>query len=315
MSNCPKCGKRLHLYNVSQFCPNCKVNLRFCNFEENFYREAKEAELNLARMHVKLRHMKVAFIGSKLAIARLVAVVFPIIALVLFSAGAIGINLPFYSGTINLKAIDFYNSYNDGSIFYVLKMSSSNLAADQFAAARNMILCYLAAAIFAVFILLLTILCFISYKNMPKITAAVAGVGTVVSVVMQILIGLFSASLSDSIIISASSSFGLYIFAATLAIVAVSNALLVKFKPKVEYEEGDWERYQVLLQIKRGEVDFDSLPQPIIETTETREIEEEIAKGLKHFEDEHGREEIEAGEDETSDVETQTVGADSAEKQ
>ncbi|MBQ7579877.1 MAG: zinc ribbon domain-containing protein [Clostridia bacterium] len=296
MTHCPKCGQKLHLYNVSQFCPNCKVNLRFCNFEENFYREAKEAELNLARMHVKLRHMKVAFIGSKLAIARLIAVVLPIVAIVLFSAGSLGINLPFFRSTIALKGIDLYNAFNEGSIAYILKMSSSSLAAEQFAAARNILFCYAAAVLFAVFVLVLTILCFISYKNMPKITAVVAGVGAVVSVVMQLVISSLAGSISGGLVISASSSFGLYILAAALAVVAVSNALLIKFKPKVEYEEGDWERYQILLKVKSGEIDFDSLPQPIVETEETRQIEEEIAKGLKHFEDEQGRKEIEEGE-------------------
>lgn len=314
MSNCPKCGYKLHLYNVSQFCPNCNVNLRFCNFEENFYREAKEAELNLARMHVKLRHMKVAFIGSKLSIVRLVAAVLPALVLVLFSAGSLGIKLPFFEGTVNLKAIDFYNSFNEGLVAYILKMSSSNLATDQFAASRNILFFYVAAVFFAALVLILTILCFISYKNMPKITAAAAGVGVAVSVVMQILIGSVSASLSDSIIISASSSYGLYILAAALALVAVSNALLIKFKPKVEYEEGDWERYQVLLKVKSGEIDFDSLPQPIIETAETRAIEEEIAKGLKHFEDEQGKKEIESDEETENDVK-ETVGADSAENE
>lgn len=304
MSNCPKCGYRLHLYNVSQFCPNCKVNLRFCNFEENFYREAKEAELNLARMHVKLRHMKVAFIGSKLSIVRLITVIFPVIALLL-SAGSFGVTLPFYNETIDLTGIGIYNAYNNGDIAYIFKMASSNLAAEQFATAKNIIIFYFLAVIFAAFILILTLFSFISYKNMPKITGTVAAVGAVVSVAMGFMINSNCNSFADSIIFTAKGSYGLFALAGAYLIVSLFNFLLVKFKPKVEYEEGDWERYQILLQVKRGEVDFDSLPQPIVETAETRAIEEEIQKGLKHFEDEQGRKEIEEGEAEDKDEESQ----------
>lgn len=295
MSNCPKCGYRLHLYNVSQFCPNCNVNLRFCNFEENFYREAKEAELNLARMHVKLRHMKVAFIGSKLSIVRLITVIFPVLALLL-SAGSLSVTLPFYNKTIDLSGLGIYNAYNCGDIAYIFKMASSNLSADRFAEAKIIIIYYMLAVIFAALILILTILCFISYKNMPKITGTVASVGAAVSVAMEFMINSACKSLTDTVIFNAKGSYGLFVLAGAYLIVAVFNFLLVKFKPKVEYEEGDWERYQILLQVKRGEVDFDSLPQPIVETAETRAIEEEIQKGLKHFEDEQGRKEIEDGE-------------------
>ena len=312
MSSCPKCGRKLHLYNVSQFCPGCNVNLRFCNYEENFYREAKEAELNLARMHVKLRHMKVAFIGSKLSIFRLVTVIFPIVALLL-SAGSIAIKIPFYETTISLNSLGVYDAYNNCIINYILKMASSNLAADQFTVARNILLCYAAAVSFVVIIFVMTLLCFISYKNMPKITAITAGVGAVVSIVMGFALNSIAGSLAANSIIEAKGGFGLFVLAAAFVIVAVANALLLKFKPKVEYEEGDWERYQILLKVKKGEIDFDSLPQPIVETAETREIEEEIAKGLKHFEDEQGRREIEAGEETPENEPEQDAAAEEAE--
>ena len=72
MANCPKCGKHLHFYNVSQFCPECGTNMNFYGFVDNFYREAKLAELSQAKVHVMIKHIKAAYIGSKLAIARLI---------------------------------------------------------------------------------------------------------------------------------------------------------------------------------------------------------------------------------------------------
>ena len=45
MAKCPKCGRKLHLYDVSQFCPGCGVNL---NFEP--CRCKKEVDPRLAKL-------------------------------------------------------------------------------------------------------------------------------------------------------------------------------------------------------------------------------------------------------------------------
>ena len=80
MAKCPKCNARLHIYNVSQFCPKCGTNMRYVNFEENFLREAKIAELTQATVHVKVRRLKAAFVGGKLQILRLVFMLLPVAA-------------------------------------------------------------------------------------------------------------------------------------------------------------------------------------------------------------------------------------------
>ena len=68
MANCPKFGKHLHVYNVSQYCPGCGVNINFYGYAERFTKEAKMSELSMANVHVKIRRIKAAYIGSKLAI-------------------------------------------------------------------------------------------------------------------------------------------------------------------------------------------------------------------------------------------------------
>ena len=295
MTKCPKCGQKLHLYNVSQFCPSCKVNLRFCNFEENFIKEAKEAELKLATFHVKIRHMKIAFIGNKFSIIRLVAVVFTILGL-LVPAGTLNINLPFFSESIGLNGIGLYNSYSNGIIAFILKMSSSSLCTQQFVDLRNVLLMYASMAVFAVAIFLSTLLCFISYKNMPKVIAGIAAAGMIDSIVCGFVVNSIIKKFADVSFISAKSSVGFYIEALMFLLVIVANVLLLIKMPKVEYEEGDLERHLINQKVKKGEIDFDSLPLPIVETEETRQIEEEIKKGMMHFEDDEGRKEIEEGE-------------------
>ena len=74
MAKCPKCGRKLRILDVSQFCPGCGVNMRFYNFEENFIREAKLAELSQAGLKVKLRNLKYSFSGSVPAISVLISI-------------------------------------------------------------------------------------------------------------------------------------------------------------------------------------------------------------------------------------------------
>ena len=86
MANCPKCGHKLKLTDLSQFCPACGVNMRFVGFEENFYREAKYAELSQANVKVKFNRFKAAFVGSKLTIVRLCFALLPVLVPLFVSA-------------------------------------------------------------------------------------------------------------------------------------------------------------------------------------------------------------------------------------
>ena len=294
MSKCPKCGRKLHLYNVSQFCPGCGVNLRFYNFRENFLMDAKEAELKLARMNVKLRRMKVSFLGSKLAIFRLIAILFPVLGL-LIPSGSVSMNLPFYKETIDLSALGIYNAYSKGDIMYILKMSFSDFAADQFTSLRNILIGYASVALVVVIALLATILCFISYKNMQKVIAGIAVVGIADSIAIAIMINHFTTTVSNSLIVSAEAGFGLYIEAVMFAIVFVANLLLCIKKIPIEYEEGDLERYEILKKVIKGEIKIEELPQPIVETAETRAIEEEIKEKMKNMDT---SEEVQTSEEE-----------------
>lgn len=277
MSSCPKCNKKLHFFNVSQFCPECGVNLCFANFEKNFFTEAKEAELSLANMHVKVRRLKVAFLGSKLAIARLVAVLFPILGL-LIPAGNVTLNLPFLKSQFAISGLGIYNAFTDGSIPYILAMNSSQFAGEAFKSLTTTLLAYASIAVFAVLVFLLTALCFCSYKNMQKVIAVVAGLGVVDSLVAAIFIRNFAKTYSSFTMFSASAGTGAFIEIAMFLVPFVINLLLCIKGIPVEYDEGMEERARIYKEVKKGRINIDDLPQPVVETAETRAIEEEIAK-------------------------------------
>ena len=281
MAHCPKCGKHLKIYNVSQFCPKCGVNLRFYEFEKTFYREAKYAELSNAAVHVKIRRLKAAFIGSRLTVMRLVAAVFPLAAL-LVPAAVISLYLPFFSEKFALSGLGLYGAFSSGSLMYLIDMNSSSPGGETYGVFFKALILYAAAVLIAVIILLLTLLCFISVKNMQKITAITAGAGLVFSVVSFFILNNAISNWDKCTLVSAEtlqakSGFGFLVLALAFAIVFVINLLLwIKGIP-VEYDEGMEERLEIYRKVKKGEVDLDSLPQPVVETEETRKIDEEIA--------------------------------------
>ena len=295
MAHCPKCGTKLKLTDISQFCPKCGVNMRFVNFEENFYKEAKIAELSQANMHVKVRRLKASFIGSKLAIARLVVMILPLVSL-LVPFGSFSLNLPYKAQTYQFSALGIYGLFNEGGLDYILGMTMSDQYGAAFTALRNALFAFAAVAVIAVLIFFVSVLCFISIRNMQKINVVLSVLGVIacaVSVVMiRQLVNMTSRNnLEFGKLLSGKVGFGFLVCIAAFAAVFIVNLLLWRKGIPVEYDEGMLERVEIYKKVKAGEVDIDSLPQPIVETAETRKIDEEIAKEEASFKKKHEKEE------------------------
>ncbi len=276
MANCPKCGKHLHIYNVSQYCPECGVNMNFYGFADTFFREAKMSELSMANVHVKIKHIKAAFIGSKLAIARLCVSILPIVAF-LIPAGSFGFRIPFIDGKYDFSGLGIFNLFNAGGLNYILDMMNSSLAGDEFRSLLIALGAYALAAVTAVLTLLFSLLCFISYKNMQKITAVISAVGIAEAVASATLYAVFVSGLKSGLI-EGKNGFGLIAVILMFDVVFVINLLLWKKGIPVEYGEGMLERTEIYKKVKNGEINIDELPQPVVETEETRKTEEEIRK-------------------------------------
>lgn len=276
MANCPKCGKHLQIYNVSQYCPECGTNMRFYGYADTFFREAKMSELSMASVHVKIKHIKAAYIGSKLAIARLCAAVLPLVAF-LIPAGWFRFCIPFIEEKYDFSGLGIFNLFNDGGFNYILDMINSSLAGGEFKALLMAMSAYAITAVMAVLVLLLSLLCLISYKNMQKIISVISAVGIVDATVSAVLYAKFVGGLKSGIF-EAGKGFGIIAVILMFAVVFVINLLLWKKGIPVEYDEGMLERTEIYKKVKKGEINIDNLPQPVVETEETRRIEEEIKK-------------------------------------
>lgn len=276
MSVCPKCGKKLRIFDVSQFCPACGVNMRFFNYEENFLREAKMAELSQAGLKVKLRNLRYSFSGSKWITAKLVVMLLPLLSL-LIPSGNFSVSMPFLSNNAHFGILGFVNAFTDGTVMYVLGMTGSEIDGVAFGALRNALFCYVAVALCAVFCLLFSLIGFASIRYMQRVATVFAGLGIVASAADLILIAAFAKAAENSLLVSGSFGFGLIVSIIMFVAVFYVNLMLWIHGIHPVYDEGVEERVAIYKKVKAGEINIDDLPQPVVETEETRKIEAAIA--------------------------------------
>ncbi len=277
MANCPKCGKKLSLTDVSQFCPACGINMRFYNFEENFIREAKLSELSQAGLKVKLRNLKYSFSGSKYVTAKLVVMLLPLVSL-LIPSGNINISAPFIQFDAHFGILGIVNIVTGGALNYLLQMVGSDIVGEAFSSLLTALICYIVVVLLAVFCLLFSLLGFISIRNMQKITTVLSATGMLMCIVTFVMIILFNNKSSAYILIEGSYGFGLIATLLMFAAVFFVNLMLWKNGIHPVYDEGVEERVRIYKEVKAGRINIDDLPQPVVETEATRKIDEEIAK-------------------------------------
>ena len=284
MSVCPKCQKKLRLFDISQNCPHCGINIRFYNFEEKFYNDAKKAELDAANINMMLTKLKASFIGGKLPILRLVSVL-PAVAVALLPFGNFSVNLPFVEKSFSLNALGIYTIFSDSTLQYILQMSGTDVSGAYFSSLRNAIIACVLPVLFSVLILLFTLLCFLSIKKMPKVLCAFSVLGFAGAVAATVFSAILSSSTADTELINSSVSvLGILGAAVAYAFVFAVNLLIAKKGLVLNYKEGTEERVAIYKQIKAGKIKMEDLPQPIVETEETRKITQEIQAEQSKFE-------------------------------
>ncbi len=285
MAVCPRCQQKLGLFDWSQNCPHCGVNMRFYHFEETFYREAKMAELSAAKVSIKIKRLKGALIGGALPVARLAVLLLPLLS-VLIPVLHFRLILPFTDRTYALNGIGLYNAFSDGTLSFVFSMADDPAGGAAFRALRNVLFAEGGAVVLGLLVFVLTILCFLSIRKMSVLLCVVSALGMADSAAVLITalrFCAFTGTLSDPVL-NGSMSFGAAVTFLTFAAVFVLNLLVAVKGVSIEYGEGDLERAEIAKKIKSGELRLEDLPQPIVETSETRAIEEEIRKQREKLE-------------------------------
>lgn len=302
MSACPKCGNKLRLINISQYCPNCGVNLRFYGFEDRFFLEAKQAELAFAEFHIKLKHFKAAFIGNWLMITRLFVSFLPIVSLLIPTAH-IFLTLPYLKLEKGLSLTGVITFFSGTLFSYTGQMSNAAVSGGLFSMLRISILAETAVVLIAAFNLLLFLLCFISIKHMQKIICSVSVLGLLAAAVSAVAAEKFCSATASSDIpmLNGFMGFGYIATIVCFAVVFTVNLMIDKHGIEAKYEEGDLERVEIAKKVKAGLLKIEDLPQPVVETTATKAIEDEIDKEREAFIEKYGNDTAESPQKETDE--------------
>lgn len=271
MSACPNCKGRLTILDWRPVCPHCGVNLTFFNFEERFYNDAKLTELGFAKVRVQTARFKGLYIGSSLAILRLVVCLLPALAL-LVPVANVSFALPMVQESYAVGALGVYGLIANGALSYLLQLMQSELVGGVFSLFAYAIAALLATAVFAVLGAVFTLLVFFSKKVSTVGAVVFSCLGIAGAVTSLVLSSRFlSAAAAMPGIITASLGVGAYVLIAAFVAVIVMNLLFARKEVAIPYREGDLYRVDIAKKLKRKEITLAEIDFPIYETQEERE--------------------------------------------
>ncbi len=108
MANCPKCNAHLKMTDWRQHCPHCGANIVVYDLQERLMQQADVAEVQHYHFQKKIDRLKASFVGTKLAVVRIITSFVPIFALILpIVKGALNPSFGDYEGNVSL--ITIYN--------------------------------------------------------------------------------------------------------------------------------------------------------------------------------------------------------------
>ncbi len=280
MANCPKCGHKLSIFNVSQYCPKCGVNIMYANFEPQFQKDRRIAEMSLAGFHINVEKFKSFFVSGLPQKLKIFAALLPLAAVVI-PFGSLSVNTPVYSDSISFSAIDLvYSAFYDGDLYSrVSSLADTEPFGGVASSASALMLCFLAAAAFAALILVDELICFIGNKK-SNIVMAVLGAGGIASLCAAAVIAFrlkkACAQFSDVFTCSVNPLFivGILLFALTV-FVAVWN---LKKPPVRHFQPEDILRNEYRRKYKAGEIALLDIPAPIAETESERAEKERLVR-------------------------------------
>ena len=267
---CPKCGGEIPLFDLKPNCRHCGVNIMYYTQEEGLVRDAKRTELEGAAARMVIARIKAAFIGSKLAIARMIAMAAAVGVLAIPFAG-VHYTLPFFNGSFSAGLVGLILSFINGLALKLPQFLGSSLVAKGTLAAvvptgGFLLLVLLDFAIFGALLL--------SFLNLTKSAefmkkASVAG--AVLALATQIVVFVMKFTTQDTETARVTLGFGALAAMAAYIVLYIINRAMLEKGIEPEYKENDIKRREMLRKVRAGEVDLDSLPLPVFESEDERD--------------------------------------------
>ena len=265
---CPNCNKEIGRFELAPNCKHCGVNIFYSQQKTLLTRDAKKCELEYAGFRILVSKLKTAFIGGKIQILRIVAMVMAIGA-IFVPFGSIGVNISPFDAKFSFGAWGIYSAFTDGTLSALLNLSG--YAHKQMAA--SLVLLGLIVAIFlsglGVFVALL-----LSFINVQKSARAMRGlsfVGSILCISAFVVSVLLPSVMSEIGFIEGKTGVGALVCLAVLIFIFILNHLVIKKNIQPQVKEVDLKRVELNKKVKKGEASLDDLPLPVFETAEEKE--------------------------------------------
>lgn len=236
-ATCPKCGGKLKITDWKPDCPHCGVNMVYYGMEERLLLDADKAEAEHARTQPRVDRLKASFIGSKLAIARIVFSFIPIAALLLPFA-KFSFEAPFAAIDSSVNAISIYNLFSSYLDFDALlaSLGSDVLGVTIILFAASLICLLLSVVGVVVHLVLLTLSC--SPKGKVR-NLTIGMINIVLPVISCVLFSVFSTNIMrifPSVVTASGIGWGIFVYIALLVLSWVIDFLTFKKGIEVKYK-------------------------------------------------------------------------------
>ena len=265
---CPKCNKEIGRFELAPDCKHCGVNIFYAQQEALLTEDAKRCELEYATFHILTAKLKNAFIGGKIQIMRIVAMVLAIGAIFVPFA-TVEASFATFSAKISFGAWGIYQAFSDGTLTAVLNMNSyaSELTFSSLALLALIVLIFLSG--FGVFGAL--ILSFINIQKAAKKAQALSAIGVVFSLLAMVCSLAMKTIVASVPFIEAKPGVGSIACLAVLVFIFILNRLIVTKNIQPEIKGIDLQRVAIRKQVKNGELTYADLPLPVLESEEEKE--------------------------------------------
>lgn len=288
---CPKCGGEIPFYDLKPNCRHCGINIMYYIQDYQLERDAKRTELESAGMRMIIAKIKASFIGSLLAVFRLIFVAGVICAMMIPFA-TVTYRLPFYEEKLSIGLIGIIGSLGNGMLLDTLNFYKSSLFSSAALGALIVLTFFALLAVADVVIFCFYLLSFLSPDKTTKAMRNISVCACILSLGAQAAALICKTSLVDA---APNYEFalgfgGLACFVLHFVLVFINMKMLKKGVEPV-YREYDPRRRELLKKVKKGEIDLDDLPLPVFESEEERENR---LKEFQHAMEEEDKEEQEA---------------------
>ena len=237
MAKCPKCGRKLTLFDWKPNCPDCGVNLVYYGMEERLLDEADAAEAEHAKLQKRIDRLKASFIGSKLTVARIVLTLLPI-ATLLLPLCTVTYSGPFIEEvTKNIGLIELINVITSLDIDALLTMIGSGIVGTSFIGYAGALVCLLLSVVFIVISLLMLMLACSPKGNPRNITLNIITIA--LAIASPVFFNIFATNISAVFpdFVSGKISFGIFVYIAALALLLGINIIIAIKGVNVKYKQ------------------------------------------------------------------------------